>query len=1211
MSSEDLSTRTVTVSHDRSSDADRPSPLEPPPQFGSFRVERLLGAGGMGAVYAAIDVRFGGHVALKTVGITVDRARLQALKAEFRSMGDFSHPNVVQIYGMGIEPSGWYCVMELIEGVDLISAFGSPVDRSWLLRSFRQLALGLHALHRAGWIHRDLKSSNVMVERDTGRVVILDFGLARAMHETGLDERARFATPSHTAPEVLRGAPASRASDWYAFGVLLGEAIAGRRLGTEPRASLEEVARSAGGELRPLVDLALSLLDDEPARRGSAETILHHLGVRSTAGVGSASPSLVGREGELTRLERVWETVREGETAIVEIEGPGGAGKTALVEHFVRKIAQAGAADVLRSRCHAHEQVPFKAVDPLVESMLALATARAVAAGPQDAPTHVFGDPLRTAQADRASPPVGDRIPSAQRRVEAFSELKRVLDALRAVRPVVLFIDDAHLGDADSAQLLRAILQARDGAPCGVLLLLTLRPGGEQAPFFAEARRCRLTEVHRSERIVLSALDPASAIRLARTLVGSAEAVDDQELADVVQEARGNPLLVIKAAQAISAIKPASERSLLETLVEADLQAVAPSTRRLADVLAIARAPLPLDVAARAIGEPFDVYRAVAALRRAKLLTFSFNPVEDDDGVVVELYHEQFRDPVLRHLDASARTPLHRDLARALAAEPTHDAGVVAAHYFAAGEPSEASRYAESAAENARQALAFLTAAEQFKNALAWGSRRGEEHRRLQIAMADALYDAGHCAEAARAYADARGGLTASARPDLTVKQATAWFGAGHVDRAFDGIRPLLASMRVSPPHQILFLPVLLAKLVRLRLSTTNVRLGAEATDPERALRADICWAVGQGASMFLSKTGIYYGVQSLIEACACGDGHRIGRAFALVGGICVNLGGPLATWGETCLTRSEAYAAERDDPYVLGWCNVWRANAHLVAGRFDEAIGLADRGVELIERGPYGMSWECHTARCFALMARERRGDLAGVAARAAKVVAQAETRDDLYGKVVFTLFLAYTAFAGGDPDRARSLAREAMERWTRDAFTIQHFYALRIETYCDLYEGDDVEAFRRLDRQWSTVRKSDVATVPSSWMEALALRAHTSLAMARRGPRERHLRGAEKAARAMARLGREAGAHAALIEASVSMLRDRRSRGARQAQAAAAGFEGLGMPLWSATARLAAGAAAGQEQGGGEPARTALLEHGIAEPARWLDVMCQGFAW
>lgn len=214
-------------------------------QLGRYRVERELGAGGMGVVYAAHDPELDRRVALKVLR-NVDEESRARLRREARAMARLSHPNVVTVYEVGTADDRDYIAMELVDGTSLAEWLHAS-DRSMAERVDALLAAGrgLAAAHAAGMVHRDFKPHNVLRARD-GRVLVTDFGLA--VSPMGSQERgaapagggpgplaqvtwtgALAGTPAYMAPEQWRGAAVTAAADQFAFCVSLWEAIARRR----------------------------------------------------------------------------------------------------------------------------------------------------------------------------------------------------------------------------------------------------------------------------------------------------------------------------------------------------------------------------------------------------------------------------------------------------------------------------------------------------------------------------------------------------------------------------------------------------------------------------------------------------------------------------------------------------------------------------------------------------------------------------------------------------------------------------------------------------------------------------------------------------------------------------------------------------------------------------------------------------------------------
>src|SRR5882757_6305829 len=207
---------------------------------GRYRVISLLGAGGMGEVYRATDLRLGQPVALKFLPeeTAADPKALARFHTEVRIARQVAHPNVCRVYDIGEVEGIPYLSMEYVDGEDLNSLLRRigrlPEDKA--LEISRKLCAGLAAAHDKGVLHRDLKPGNVMID-GRGQVLITDFGLAGMAGQVEGGE-IRNGTPAYMAPEQLAGKEVSVQSDVYALGLVFYEMFTGKR-------AFEDGARTA------------------------------------------------------------------------------------------------------------------------------------------------------------------------------------------------------------------------------------------------------------------------------------------------------------------------------------------------------------------------------------------------------------------------------------------------------------------------------------------------------------------------------------------------------------------------------------------------------------------------------------------------------------------------------------------------------------------------------------------------------------------------------------------------------------------------------------------------------------------------------------------------------------------------------------------------------------------------------------------------------
>ena len=242
---------------------------------GHYEILGPIGAGGMGAVYRARDLRLGRVVALKLKkpaadGQTSCRLYCTILMREGQAMGQLAHPNVLAIYDVGILRGCVYLALEYVEGATLRDWGAGARAFAGRLDAVIAAGRGLVAAHAAGVIHRDFKPDNVLV--GDGVVKVADFGLARTRAQVldwgvscggcGTEDAAvelarsidddAAGTPRYMAPEQLAGEAATALSDQYAFGIVAREVLGGRYPYDATTLGELRVARDAGRILDPI-----------------------------------------------------------------------------------------------------------------------------------------------------------------------------------------------------------------------------------------------------------------------------------------------------------------------------------------------------------------------------------------------------------------------------------------------------------------------------------------------------------------------------------------------------------------------------------------------------------------------------------------------------------------------------------------------------------------------------------------------------------------------------------------------------------------------------------------------------------------------------------------------------------------------------------------------------------------------------------------------
>jgi hypothetical protein len=1237
------------------------------PRTRRFRVERIIGTGGMGVVYEAVDAERGGRVALKTLR-RMDPDALLRFKNEFRRLADIHHPNLVSLGELLEEDGRLFFTMELVHGTHLLSwvrpgsgqrpavvrpwraSEGSTIqaklrthdpEAPWVRRdgerfdearlrdAFAQLVRGLSALHRASKVHRDVKPSNVLVTPE-GRVVIVDFGL---LLDVERDERdaSVVGTAHYMAPEQAAGAPVGPAADFYGVGAMLYLALTGYYPFRLPPEQALEVKQHKT-PLRPrelisdplpqdLEQLAVDLLRLDPEDRPGAAAILRRLGAPDQIEPPlPAASGFVGRRRELLLLRAAYADARRGAPVAVLVEGESGVGKSALVRRFLEEL---GDAVVLRGRCYERESVPYKAVDEVVDALgrhlAQLPLREAMRLLPPEASLLSVAFPTlsRVEAVERATLPREPPDPR-ESRAQLFAALRELLRRLAERGPLVLAIDDLQWADADGLALLAEVLRPPD-APALLLLGTARDAAGAAARLPAEVVR----------RLPLGRLPAEDAHALATALLAQTEGGAGSVALDALLAETGGHPLFLDALLRYRLARGGDGPVRLDDALHARIERLDAPARRLLEVIAVAGRPIPRGIAARAVGRPLEeLGPAEAALRTAHLARTGGVGVGDP----IEPFHDRIRETVLGHLDAGARRAHHAALGRALEEGGSTELEALADHFREAGDAARAAAYAIRAGDEAAQALAFDRAAHLYRAALELGA---PEARVLRVKLGDALGNAGRGAEAAAAYLAAVAGAAPlppgpDGRPppmppgealELRRRAAENHLRSGYFDEGMAGLRDVLRAvgMRV-PPTPAIALAQLLVKRAQLRARGLSfVERPASAVAPEVLRRIDVAWSAAIGLGMIDNVRGAYFQTQNLLLALDAGEPYRVARALALQVPFVAVPGRPTRRRALELLAEADALAHRTSHPHALALVRIASGTSLYLVGRFPEALAELDRADTQLRERCTGVAGERGTELSIGLWCRWLAGDLHEFCRRVPLVIREAEERGDNYlATNLRSYFTNAHWLVQDDPAEARRQAAQAIAGWSQAGFHLQHLHDLVARAQIALYEGDPAEAYRGLDESWSKLLSSLSLRMQTARIYAVHLRARTALAWAAALPgwgnvrrRRALLAEVERAAEA---LDGERMAWAELLAAALrggaAATRGELAAAVEEMNRAADGFRVHGMELFAATARRRAGQWLGGSHGAAQAsaAERWMRAQGVVSPDRMTAMMAPG---
>ena len=738
------------------------------PEFlgtGRFEVRRLLGAGGMGAVYEVWDRELSQSVALKTL-LRVNPDDILRFKREFRTLSAITHPALIPLYELISDSDQWFFTMELLDDAKpLMPHRGgrtttatmfplagfpeipevpakpvlNPPYLSQVRDRFRQLAEAVTVIHRAGILHRDLKPSNVMVRR-SGAVVVLDFGLATDLAATRpcavLDGAPAMAMTSasswpdlgtaagtlpYMAPEQVTGGPLTEASDWYAFGVTLYQALTGQRPFEEDSGNLLQRKVSEDGfspsrlsrQVPPDLDaLVAGLLRRNPQERPTGEEVLAAFRgsvVAPRAGGLAELRTFLGREAELSAMRRALEKLDSGATVVVQLFGPSGFGKSAVLGRFLELVSELDRVLVLRGRCYEQESMPYKAIDSIMDS-LALYLTRLSPSDQGRLLPEGIGALARLFPVLRRLPgvaigPVDYEGTLSGGRREAFEALRELLRRIGERCRLVISVDDVQWADQDSAVLLDEAFGS-SGAPRAMLICSYRSENAFTSVFprhldaLIASKPPHLLAAH----IELRPLGPEDSRELALRLLAGQPDAETQARA-IAEAAGGSPYFITELVRHIQdgiAVSPYRSPDL-DSALRRRVELLPEASQRLLAVVALAAGPIEFRNAREACEIAFEPLHALAELRNAHLLRTSG---AGGRNLEIETYHDRVREAIVAGLTEETRLRHHARLATVLEAGGS-PAETVAFHCEQAGFTAKAYVLYGQAASDSIHSLAL------------------------------------------------------------------------------------------------------------------------------------------------------------------------------------------------------------------------------------------------------------------------------------------------------------------------------------------------------------------------------------------------------------------------------------------------------------------------------------------------------------------------
>lgn len=1223
--------------------------------FERFELRRELGSGVTGVVWQAWDRQRTSDVALKILH-RFDAALMRRFKQEFRTLADVRHRNIVRIHELFELEERLFFSMELIDGVDVLSWIwgyhpasqkpadeedtepfeeeitkpnalamtGPKVDYARLRATFAQLVRGLGHLHAAGYLHRDLKASNLIVRRD-GHLSILDFGLAVSLlAPMGGELEAAGGTIAYLAPEIAAGKKPDARADHYSLGILLYEALTGRT--PFPGEAIAEVLAAkvhrdplppsalVPGVPEDLDELCRALLRRDPARRAGAVELLRafrdpmaarharttppatHAATRAPghqptrapalAAVGSIPPPpagapradaewdgfepvatadltqrielgramqlellseqmhdrlargsgpiprppVVGRGKEVAALCDALARTRRAGAQLRLVVGPSGIGKSAFADALEQALASGVNEDVeigapalvLRGRCHDRETIAFRAIDQIIDGL-----AHHLAALPDDERERWAPARLRLAAelfpvlrgVFRARPELGPREPrlrdAGMLRSQAFSALRELLALVAQRAPLALLVDDLHLADPDSLDLLAQIFLGTQAPP---LLLVGLgRPGAVMD------RMAQLAgDGVELARLELGPLEGEEAELVARALADymEIELPDPSSVASVAIDTRGHPGFTFEIlSRAAAAIELRDEPSQVGPLPA--LQSVL--AMRIAQLSEPARRVLELLCA---VGGPCSVQLAAGVLELSGgVLAAALDDLVDADLVVAtgrteddafELYHERIGDAVTATRRIDSFTAIHRALAEGIEqrgdfSEPGDSHPRLLRHWQAGGDPVRAAHYRSLLASQAVASLELSRAAHYHETSLGDALPPAIE-RRVRRELA-AVYDflgrqkdsAAQHLEAAR-LATAAGDLDDAL--DLRCRAAASLLSAAEVAEGSALIESALAELGLgdpTPSSRAERLWSALCSQIR-RFADDNFTSRPESSVPRRlSVMLDALAVASSSVGVLRPMRGRAYQQRYLEVARQVGDRLRYTRALLAEAAWLSCSGIHRRAQVEDLLARAAELAAmvagEADKTAtsrLRGERALVETICELHLGDFVAARLAVDQALPALEGESLGAWNELRNARTYAAWLYWLTGDTAELLRRVPQWAGQARDLGDRFTRTSLTTGPGIGAWLyAGELETAERQLEEAERLWAGLDAPMPRWQIAVARVELELYRRAPQKALGALEPALAAARRAGLGEVETLRAQMLHLEQRVLLAL------------------------------------------------------------------------------------------------------------------
>ncbi len=1068
---------------------------EPPPwkdgdQLNDFILEKLLGSGSSGFIYRVLDVKTKRRCALKLLkhGAPDDLLRN---KLGFRRMMSIEHPHLLRvdrIYQLG---SYIALSMEEVDGITLSRAvkqfkeLDPDLAYSNLLKLLRDFASGLAMMHAHGYIHRDVKPDNLMVDHNgNGRVI--DYGLVDSFEldrESFSSRGFLLGTPHYFSPEVIWSQRYLPASDIFSLGIVILDALrtlqrsAGKeRLGVQRsdtsrhddaegiQEAIAELSDSVPGIIR---EACREMLDRDPAERPTAMGLARR-GLKESASVSWPQEELIiGRQREKDEIFSWVDEIFGGAVGRLHITGPSGIGKTRLVEEIVKQIESKNWGQVFVARCRSREDQPLQAFDQLCDAI----TNRYMKGDRE--PLEL--DPVSAEILESIFPVLKSVMTCCMQlapagttteRLDALEAAARMSAQLRIVGPLFLVIDDSQWADRDSLNAIDRLQSAFGEEGLGIVTVSRDVDDPQRVPA--------------SKYVQLQPLSETESIEILKR-AASRWAVDagESDLRALAKASGGSPFRLteladeLRAGRSLANVDAAdfslTELGQIDRLWQRRAERLSDDATLVLPFVVTAGGRVSTEQLGELTGLGDSVDAAVSELARQRLITD-----EATGGQCITIFHDHVADELIKTLSNEVRRKAHHAWASLLVRQddPQSLAARIAGHFFAAGEPGRAVAHAILAAEDAERRAATTEAARWYVRVIE--HLEGKE-KVIQVRnAARCFHEADYPADAAECYQQLAGLVGSEERIECQLLATSLFIRSGRFAMVRDQLHELARTLHLPRPKPPLWSRVALtANGMRLALQaklasganneTRGVLIKRVQEDRYQQQRLRLCISLARPLSMFDNLYAAELNVAGAMLALKHGD--EVARIHSQVGEAvfgCYDRG-IRRKRSEAMLAKLQPQVAKLNHSRATGdlWSGI--AFSHALACRWEQVPQPVQTSIQHFEAVTDSNRFELAHTQWLDLWANWHLGRWDVLTLLSDSMFDDATRRSDLFQQLVTTGGFGGAAWLVRDKmeDSMRIRAKHAEYFCEQKSTQMFHVFDWITSMQSLLYAGDYAEAW------------------------------------------------------------------------------------------------------------------------------------------------------